>query len=94
MLQYLSLIHISDITVVMTRTVYMPALNVWGHMGTYWKGEKEYKIFNINPIAYGTKESNPAWNVVDGTNPTCNIYTDVLNGFLNDLGVKPTTRCV
>ena len=35
----------------------MPALNVWGHMGTYWKGEKEYKIFNINPIVYGTKES-------------------------------------
>jgi len=28
----------ADITVVMTRTVYMPALNVWGHMGTYWKG--------------------------------------------------------
>ena len=80
----------ADITVVMTRTVYMPALNVWGHMGTYWKGEKEYKIFNINPIVYGTKESNPAWNVVDGTNPTCNIYTDLLNGFLDDRGVKPT----
>ena len=79
----------ADITVVMTRTVYMPALNVWATC-TYWKGEKEYKIFNINPIVYGTKESNPAWNVVDGTNPTCNIYTDLLNGFLDDRGVKPT----
>lgn len=81
----------ADITVVMTRTVYMPELSIWGHMGTYWKGEKEYKIFNINPIVYGTKESNPAWNVpTDGTNPTCNIYTDLLNGFLDDRYIKPT----
>lgn len=49
----------ADITVVMTRTIYMPALNVWGHMGTYWKGDKVYEVFNINPIVYGTKESNP-----------------------------------
>ena len=82
----------ADITVVMTRTIYMPALNVWGHMGTYWKGDKEYKIFNINPIVYGTKESNPAWNTNAGnvTNPTCNIYTDLLNGFLDDRYKKPT----
>ena len=79
----------ADITIVLTRTIYMPALNVWGHMGTYWKGDKEYKIFNINPIVYGTRESNPAWNVVTGTNPTCNIYTDLLNGFLDDTYVKP-----
>ena len=31
-----------------------------------------------------------AWNVVDCTNPTCNIYTYLLNGFLDDRGVKPT----
>lgn len=80
----------ADITVVMTRTIYMPALNVWGHMGTYWKGDKVYEVFNINPIVYGTKESNPAWNVVTGTNPTCNIYTDLLNGFLDDRYKKPT----
>ena len=82
----------ADIEITLTRTIYMPTLNVWGHMGTYWKGEKEYKIFNINPIVYGTKEMNPAWNIpADGkTNPTCNIYTDLLNGFLDDRGVKPT----
>lgn len=80
----------ADITVEMTRTIYMPALNIWGHMGTYWKGDKVYEVFNINPIVYGTKESNPAWNVVSGTNPTCNIYTDLLNGFLDDRYKKPT----
>ena len=82
----------ADITIVLTRTIYMPALNVWGHMGTYWKGDKVYEVFNINPIVYGTKESNPAWNTNTGnvTNPTCNIYTDLLNGFLNDQYKKPT----
>ena len=34
---------------------------------------------------------NPAWSNNTENNPTCNIYTDLLNGFLNDLGVKPTT---
>lgn len=82
----------ADITVTLTRTVYMPALNIWGHLGTYWQGDKNYQVFNVNPIVYGTKEANPAWNVNadNATNPTCNIYTDLLNGFLDDRLMKPT----
>lgn len=81
----------AKIKIVMTRTIYMPLINIWGYMGPYWKGDKEYKIFNINPIVFNTKESNPAWATNTTNNPTCNIYTDLLNGFLDDRGVKPTT---
>lgn len=82
----------ADVKIVMTRTIYMPSISIWGHMGTYWKStQTQYSVFNINPIVYDSKESNPAWSTNTTSNPTCNIYTDLLNGFLDDRGMKPTT---
>ena len=81
----------ADVKIVMKRTIYMPVLNLWGYMGPYWKGDKVYEVFNINPIVFNTQESNPAWANNTVNNPTCNIYTDLLNGFLDDRGIKPTT---
>ena len=80
----------ADVKIVMKRTIYMPVLGVWGYMGPYWKGDQVYEVFNINPIVYNTQESNPAWSTNTTNNPTCNIYTDLLNGFLDDRGIKPT----
>ncbi|EDO56317.1 hypothetical protein BACUNI_00018 [Bacteroides uniformis ATCC 8492] len=77
--------------ITLTRTIYKPVFNLWGYDGRYWKNDNEWSTFNVNPIVYNTEESNPAWSNNTENNPTCNIYTDLLNGFLNDLGVKPTT---
>ena len=77
--------------ITLTRTIYKPVFKIWGHDGRYWKEDGKYTTFNINPIVYNTKESNPAWGSNAENNPTCNIYTDLLNGFLDNVGVKPTT---
>ena len=74
----------------LTRTIYKPVFNLWGYDGRYWKNDNEWSTFNVNPIVYNTEESNPAWSNNTENNPTCNIYTDLLNGFLDDRGVKPT----
>lgn len=79
--------------ITLTRTIYKPAFDLWGYDGRYWKNDGNWSIFNVNPIVYDTEEFNPAWNVNadNKNNPTCNIYTDLLNGFLDDKGVKPIT---
>ena len=76
----------------LTRTIYKPVFNLWGYDGRYWKNNNNWDVFNVNPIVYDTQESNPAWPLANSpeNNPTCNIYTDLLNGFLDDMGVKPT----
>ena len=76
--------------ITLTRTIYKPVFNVWGYDGRYWKDNGNWNVFNVNPIVYNTQESNPAWSNNTTNNPTCNIYTDLLNGFLDDMGVKPT----
>ena len=79
--------------ITLKRTIYKPIFGEYGYDGRYWKTSSNYSIFNVNPIVYNTIESNPAWN--DNTNhknnPTCNIYTDLLNGFLNKEGKMPMT---
>ncbi|WP_455608624.1 hypothetical protein [Bacteroides rodentium] len=77
--------------ITLTRTIYKPVFNLWGYDGRYWKNDNKWTTFNVNPIVYDTEESNPAWGTNTKNNPTCNIYTDLLNGYLDDLGVKPTT---
>ena len=79
------------LAITLTRTIYKPVFNLWGYDGRYWKSGSNWTVFNVNPIVYNTKESNPAWGANTENNPTCNIYTDLLNGFLDDLGKKPTT---
>ncbi|MCI5664809.1 MAG: hypothetical protein MR319_11060 [Mediterranea sp.] len=76
----------------LTRTLYKPAFALYGYDGRYWKNNGQWDIFNVNPIVYNTIEYNPAWNdnVDHKNNPTCNIYTDLLNGFLNKDSKKPT----
>ncbi|MEL5896393.1 hypothetical protein AAE250_23240 [Bacteroides sp. GD17] len=76
--------------ITLTRTIYKPVFNLWGYDGRYWKNDNKWTTFNVNPIVYDTQESNPAWAANTKNNPTCNIYTDLLNGFLDDMGVKPT----
>ena len=77
--------------ITLKRTIYKPVFGEYGYDGRYWKTSSNYTIFNVNPIVYNTIESNPAWN--DNTNhknnPTCNIYTDLLNGFLDKDGKMP-----
>ena len=79
--------------ITLKRTIYKPVFSLWGYDGRYWKNNNQWDIFNVNPIVYDTEEFNPAWNVNgdNKNNPTCNIYTDLLNGFLDDKGVKPVT---
>lgn len=77
--------------ITLTRTIYKPVFSLWGYDGRYWKNDGKWTTFNVNPIVYDTEESNPAWAANNRNNPTCNIYTDLLNGYLDDLGVKPTT---
>lgn len=79
--------------ITLTRTIYKPVFNLWGYDGRYWKNEagNQWQIFNVNPIVYNTQEANPAWSNNTMNNPTSNIYTDLLNGYLDDYGVKPTT---
>ena len=75
------------------RSIYKPVFGHYGFDGRYWSKNNKYNIFNVNPIVYNTVENNPAWN--DRTdhknNPTCNIYTDLLNGFLDANGQMPMT---
>lgn len=77
--------------ITLSRTIYKPAFNLWGFDGRYWKNDNKWNVFNVNPIVYNTDEANPAWAANTKNNPTCNIYTDLLNGFLDDKGIKPTT---
>lgn len=95
----------SENTLVITfkKVIYKPAFELWGYDKRYWRNTSvAYTVFNVNPIVFNTLEANPAWNAEyanpDGTiegisgkinNPTNNIYTDLLNGFLDDLGKKP-----
>jgi len=79
------------LAITLTRTIYKPQFGLYGYDGRYWKNDGKWSTFNVNPIVYNTIEYNPAWN--DNTdhknNPTCNIYTDLLNGFLNVDSKKP-----
>ena len=79
------------LAITLTRTIYKPQFGLYGYDGRYWKNDGKWNTFNVNPIVYNTIEYNPAWN--DNTdhknNPTCNIYTDLLNGFLNVDSKKP-----
>ena len=84
----------------MTRTIYKPTFGGYGYDNRYWKKNTNNTVFNVNPVVYGAVEWNPAWNETFGhiltgdkpnNNPTVNIYTDLVNGFLNKDGVKPAT---
>ena len=84
----------------MTRTIYKPTFGGYGYDNRYWKKNTNNTVFNVNPVVYGAVEWNPAWNETTGhiltgdktnNNPTVNIYTDLVNGFLNKDGVKPAT---
>lgn len=79
------------LVITLKRTIYKPVFELWGYDGRYWKTSSNWTVFNVNPIVYETTESNPAWGPNTVNNPTCNIYTDLLNGYLDDLGKKPTT---
>ena len=85
----------SENTLVITfkKVIYKPGFELWGYDGRYWRNtDQKWTVFNVNPIVYRTEEPNPAWNVpADLNNPTNNIYTDLLNGFLDDQAKKPTT---
>ncbi len=79
------------IKLVLKRTIYMPTFGVWGYDTRYWKDNEKFDIFNVNPTVYNVTDPNPAWGetLEHMTNPTCNIYTDLLNGFLDVYGEKP-----
>ena len=80
--------------ITLTRTIYKPTFGGYGYDNRYWKKNTNNTVFNVNPVVYG------AWNETTGhiltgdktnNNPTVNIYTDLVNGFLNKDGVKPAT---
>ena len=86
--------------ITLTRTIYKPTFGGYGYDNRYWKKNTNNTVFNVNPVVYGAVEWNPAWNETRGhiltgdktnNNPTVNIYTDLVNGFLNKDGVKPAT---
>ena len=86
--------------ITLTRTIYKPTFGGYGYDNRYWKKNTNNTVFNVNPVVYGAVEWNPAWNETSGhiltgdksnNNPTVNIYTDLVNGFLNKDGVKPAT---
>ena len=79
--------------ITLTRTIYKPTFGGYGYDNRYWKKNTNNTVFNVNPVVYGAVEWNPAWNETNKTNnnPTVNIYTDLVNGFLNKDGVKPAT---
>ena len=82
--------------ITLTRTIYKPTFGGYGYDNRYWKKNTNNTVFNVNPVVYGAVEWNPAWNettghILTGDNPTVNIYTDLVNGFLNKDGVKPAT---
>ena len=86
--------------ITLTRTIYKPTFGGYGYDNRYWKKNTNNTVFNVNPVVYGAVEWNPAWNETTGhiltgdktnNNPTVNIYTDLVNGFLNKDGVKPAT---
>ena len=76
--------------ITLTRTIYKPQFGLYGFDGRYWKNNDKYNIFNINPVVYNTVEYNPGWNENADckSNATCNIYADLLNGFLNKEGQR------
>ena len=76
--------------ITLTRTIYKPVFGLYGYDGRYWKNNGQYNIFNINPVVYNTVEYNPGWNENTDckSNATCNIYADLLNGFLNKEGQR------
>ena len=61
-----------DVFITLKRTILMPNLGVFGHQLVYWK-DNQYNLFKVNPIVYGNEEASN----------TCNIGTDLLNGFLD-----------
>jgi hypothetical protein len=93
----------APLQITMKKVIYKPKFDLWGYDGRYWRNtDPKWKVFNVNSIVYKTLEANPAWNAeypnptgtIEGTtgivnNLTNNIYTDLLNGFLDDLSKKP-----
>ena len=81
--------------ITLTRTIYKPTFGGYGYDNRYWKKNTNNTVFNVNPVVYGAVEWNPAWEITEhgdkANNPTVNIYTDLVNGFLNKDGVKPAT---
>ena len=83
----------NTLVITFKKVIYKPGFELWGYDGRYWRNtDQKWTVFNVNPIVYRTEEPNPAWNIpADLNNPTNNIYTDLLNGFLDDQAKKPTT---
>ncbi len=86
----------STLEINLKRDLYPEEFKLWGYDGRYWRTNSNWEVFNVNPVVYDTKEPNPAWATEASTslfnnNLTNNIYTDLLNGFLDDLGKKPIT---
>lgn len=80
----------ATLAITLKRTIYKPVFNIWGYNEVYWV-DVNSTVFKINPIVFEAVDPNPAWSNNTTANPTSNIYTDLLNGYLDDYGVKPTT---
>ncbi|MDE6181035.1 MAG: hypothetical protein K2G02_07995 [Phocaeicola sp.] len=83
----------ATLVITLKRTIYKPVFHLWGYDNRYWRTETNNTVFNVNPVVYQATDWNPGWGeTVDHKNaPTCNIYTDLLNGFVDDKGYKPAT---
>ena len=82
----------NTLVITFTKVIYKPAFELWGYDARYWRNTgAKWTVFNVNPIVYNTEESNPAWGANTENNPTNNIYTDLLNGFVDDQAKKPIT---
>ena len=60
--------------------IVMPTVGVWGHNLVYWKNDN-YFTFKVNPIVYKNSEAEA----------TCNIWTNLLNGFVDKNQKFPAT---
>ena len=82
----------NTLVITFTKVIYKPGFELWGYDARYWRNtDTKWTVFNVNPIVYNTEEANPAWGANTTNNPTNNIYTDLLNGFVDDQAKKPTT---
>lgn len=82
----------NTLVITFTKVIYKPGFELWGYDARYWRNtDTKWTVFNVNPIVFNTEESNPAWLANTTNNPTNNIYTDLLNGFVDDQAKKPTT---
>lgn len=78
----------ADVLITLTRKIIMPELGINGHLESYWEGQNVWNVFKVNPFVYLTQNLDKT--VI--SNPTCNIYTDLKNGFVKDGNKVATTE--